>query len=305
MMQQTYTANGKLLISGEYLVMKGAKAFALPTKLGQTMTIVPVSGKRRLHWKSIDPSGVWFEASFDISDFKLLWSTNQTIAETLQRILNTAVQLNPGCQLPEEGASVETKLGFDRFWGLGSSSSLVYLVSQWLGCSPFELNRIVFNGSGYDIACAMSDQPIVYKQIDGMPQWSAVPFSPPFSDRLWLVYLNQKQNTQSELSRITMENVYTAEIELLDKITTQMIQSVSIEKWIHLIDRHEAIVGSVIQREPVKQILFSDFKGAVKSLGAWGGDFILAASLYSADETRNYFVDRGYQSIFPLKEFIW
>ena len=35
----TYRANGKLLLTGEYLVLKGALALALPTKLGQTMTV--------------------------------------------------------------------------------------------------------------------------------------------------------------------------------------------------------------------------------------------------------------------------
>ena len=32
---QTFYSNGKLLITGEYVVLDGAKALALPTKFGQ------------------------------------------------------------------------------------------------------------------------------------------------------------------------------------------------------------------------------------------------------------------------------
>ena len=36
-MKKTFYSNGKLLITGEYVVLDGAKALALPTKYGQNL----------------------------------------------------------------------------------------------------------------------------------------------------------------------------------------------------------------------------------------------------------------------------
>jgi mevalonate kinase len=58
-MKQTFYSNGKLLITGEYLVLDGAKAFALPTKFGQSLIIEEGSNKA-IQWVSYDGS-VWFE----------------------------------------------------------------------------------------------------------------------------------------------------------------------------------------------------------------------------------------------------
>ena len=50
-MKQTFYSNGKLLITGEYLVLDGAKAFALPTKFGQKLTIEETEGHCwTAHW---------------------------------------------------------------------------------------------------------------------------------------------------------------------------------------------------------------------------------------------------------------
>ncbi len=35
----TFRSNGKLLLTAEYLVLDGARAIALPTKLGQSLTV--------------------------------------------------------------------------------------------------------------------------------------------------------------------------------------------------------------------------------------------------------------------------
>ncbi len=57
---------------------------------------------------------------------------------------------------------MNTHLDFPRDWGLGSSSTLINNVAQWAQVDPFDLHFKVSNGSGYDIACANEDSPIVY-----------------------------------------------------------------------------------------------------------------------------------------------
>ncbi len=50
-MRQTFYSNGKLLLTGEYLVLDGAKALALPTKMGQNLQVV-THDKPTISWKS-------------------------------------------------------------------------------------------------------------------------------------------------------------------------------------------------------------------------------------------------------------
>jgi mevalonate kinase len=52
-MKKTFYSNGKLLITGEYLVLDGAKALALPTKFGQNLT-VEEGANQEISWTSHD-----------------------------------------------------------------------------------------------------------------------------------------------------------------------------------------------------------------------------------------------------------
>ena len=47
-------------------------------------------------------------------------------------------------------------------WGLGSSSTLISLLSQWSGVAPEKLLSTSFGGSGYDVACATAKDAIIY-----------------------------------------------------------------------------------------------------------------------------------------------
>jgi len=53
--------------------------------------------------------------------------------------------------------------------------------------------------------------------------------------------------------------------------------------------------------QTVKEALFPDFKGVIKSLGAWGGDFVLAIS---RENPTGYFRERGYETVLPFSEMI-
>jgi len=51
----------------------------------------------------------------------------------------------------------------------------------------------------------------------------------------------------------------------------------------------------------VKERLFPDYFGTLKSLGAWGGDFILATG---TKETPRYFKNKGFETILTYSEMI-
>ena len=71
-----------------------------------------------------------------------------------------------------------------------------------------------------------------------------------------------------------------------------------------LIDEHEAIVAQALELKPVKELLFQGFKGSIKSLGAWGGDFVMVASVLPFSDIKNYFNQKGYTTIVPYIEMI-
>ena len=95
-MKQTFYSNGKLLITGEYLVLDGAKAFALPTKYGQNLVVEAAQGQI-IHWQSFDSDGsVWFD---DVISFESIiknerFEDSKAIKNTLIEILHIAYLMN-------------------------------------------------------------------------------------------------------------------------------------------------------------------------------------------------------------------
>ena len=80
----TYYSSGKLLITSEYAVIDGACALALPTKLGQSMTVVDAE-KSRLRWIAKDMDGkIWFENDFDTIDFNPIYQKDN-VSKRLQK----------------------------------------------------------------------------------------------------------------------------------------------------------------------------------------------------------------------------
>src|SRR5690606_17098005 len=61
---KTFYSNGKLLLTGEYVVLDGAVALAVPTTLGQSLMVEPI-GEPKIEWQSLDAQGnIWFEGAF-------------------------------------------------------------------------------------------------------------------------------------------------------------------------------------------------------------------------------------------------
>jgi hypothetical protein len=66
----TYKSNAKLMISGEYLVLKGAEALAIPLKFGQTLKVSEHSGSPSLAWKTYVKGQHWFDAIVRDREYK-------------------------------------------------------------------------------------------------------------------------------------------------------------------------------------------------------------------------------------------
>ncbi|MCC9071986.1 GHMP kinase [Flavobacterium sp. F-65] len=303
-MKTTFYSNGKLLITGEYLVLDGAKAFALPTKFGQNL-IVAKGENQEIQWKSYDADNtIWFDDTITFTEIiNNPEPETETIKSTLINILHEAYLLNPAFLTQSEGYQISTQLTFPKNWGLGTSSTLLNNIAQWTKIDAFTLLKNSFGGSGYDIACAQNNTPILYHLQQGLPTVEKIDFKPEFSQNLHFVYLNKKQsskaaitayynNKNSHLSKIISNN---------DKITQTVLQAKTGKEFAKALAMHEAEMSNILEMQTIKERLFPDFEGVIKSLGAWGGDFVMAIS---KDNPTEYFAAKGYKTIIPYNEMI-
>ena len=303
-MNQTFYSNGKLLITGEYLVLDGAKALAVPTKFGQNLTIEESEGEI-ISWKSFDSDGsVWFEENIPFSSVirQERFDDVKNVKNTLIEILHEAYRMNPGFIDNAKGYTITTELTFPKFWGLGTSSTLINNVAQWLNIDAFELLKTSFGGSGYDIACAQNNVPIIYQLIDEKPIVKAVAFNPDFKENIFFVYLNKKQNSKSAIaSYYGKKGNIDKSISRIGAITEDVINAATAKEFATALQNHEIEMSNILETATVKEALFPDFEGVIKSLGAWGGDFVMAVS---KENPSGYFKSKGFEVVIAYVDMI-
>lgn len=304
---QTFYGHGKLLLSGEYFLLDGAKGLALPTTLGQRLTVkYTPSFNPKMTWKSYDHQGnLWFHSDFEFWHFECSDPNPSDEALFLQKILRQARKQNKHFLRDGVDVHVETHLDFPLDWGLGSSSTLIYNIAQWAYISPFELLFNTYGGSGYDIACAQSEGPIIYVKNNTGPYWAPTHFSPEFKDNLYFLYLGNKKDSREAITDYKTKRPFPPElIYNLSEITNNILNAKTLEEFEFLLEAHERMVGENLNMTPVKADLFDNYWGMVKSLGAWGGDFVMVTSNRSKEETKQYFEDKGYSVFLGFEELI-
>ncbi len=314
---QSFYSNGKLLLTGEYVVLDGAEALAIPTQFGQHLSIRKLnpspSGRLEgeLIWESFtDNDELWLQIEFDLPRLRVISATfdatndggNDSLAENLQNILIEAKKLNNEFLSNEEGFHVKSKLTFPRNWGLGSSSTLINNIAQWAQIDAFQLQFNTFGGSGYDIVCAQNDSPILYQLTDKKPSFKSVNFNPSFKEQLYFVHLNKKQNSRDGIAAYQkFKKNNSTVVDEITQLTYQISNCTSLITFEKLLTEHEKIISKIINQKPIQQQVFSDYFGQTKSLGAWGGDFILATG---NNDTPNYFKQKGFKTVINYQDMI-
>ena len=299
----SFKSNGKILLSGEYLVLEGAKAIALPSKLTQELKVENIKGNYII-WQSIDYYGnLWFEEKFYLKNDKLVCNGEKNIIS--EKIISLFNHIHIYNDIKNSiGKKFITKLNFKREWGLGSSSTFVNNLAKWAKTDPYKLLFSAFNGSGYDIACCDINNPILFQKKQNSISIENIIFNPPFIENLYLVYLEKKQNTQTSI--INYFNVKSDRKHLIDKvnfIAEEIIKCKDLNQFEDLIVEHENIIANAISQEPIHQSFFSDYsQGKIKSLGAWGGDFILVTS---KNNDLSFFKNKGYNTILKLSDLVY
>jgi mevalonate kinase len=297
-----FYSNGKLLITGEYLVLDGAVALALPTKFGQSLTIKK-GIKKGISWTGFDfDQQIWLKTHLD---YQQIIHNQKTADEKVNRLINVLHQahlMDENIMHEQMVFDIETHLTFPRLWGLGTSSTFINNVAQWFKIDAFELLKNTFGGSGYDLACAKNNTPILYRLIGHLPEVKTVDFNPTFKNYLYFVYLNQKQDSQLAVKAYFNKRAKVEkEIRKVSKITKNILETSDFKTFCQLIEKHEIITSDVLEQSSIKESLFPDFQGQIKSLGAWGGDFIMVAS---EENPTDYFKSKGFNVVLTWEEMV-
>lgn len=292
-----FYASGKLMLFGEYLALRGAACLAIPLSFGQTMRMT-IRADDQVHWVSKSNDTIWFSAKFT-NDLKTIETSDGAKAKRLLGLL--AFLKSQKKTLFSTGLDIETRTNFSPHWGFGTSSTLVSLLAQWSGVDPYLILENSFGGSGYDIACATADTPILYDS--GSQRATPVHLAKAVTSKILFVYSGKKQNTKPEVTRFMARKTPAASIECMNKIVAKAWNATAIEDFEKTIQESEDLLSTLLNRVPLKEDQFRDYPYFIKSLGAWGGDFFMA-SCHDMSEAQRYFYNQGYTVQFTYDELI-
>jgi mevalonate kinase len=298
---QTFKSHGKFLITAEYLILKGAVGLALPLKRGQTLTIKE-NDSDFINWESTVFGKAWFRCKIDIRNFKVVETTDKEISNTLMSIFDVLMTINAEFLMTGVDAIIDAD--FNLSWGLGSSSTLINNISQWAFSDPYYLLEETFGGSGYDIACAGAKGPLTYQLNSTGRTIKEVNFNPSFANHIFFVYLGKKMNSRTGMSYFKEKAKYgDQEIEKVNAITEEMIRCSSIKEFEHRLREHENLLSTILQMPTIKESNFPDYPYTIKSMGAWGGDFVLVTG-HHFEEVKAYFNSKGLDTVIPYHDIV-
>ncbi len=288
------------------MVLKGAKSLALPLKFGQSMRVIPDANMDlKLRWKAHVRNEEWIEVQLDLHSIEIIETNDIKKAKRLQKILRVAHILNPDILKSTKGLDVFTNINFDINWGLGSSSSLIANIAKWFRLDPFALHFKTSSGSGFDVACANANGPIFYTLNGKQTIVEKVIFEPDFSNHLYFAYLGKKQQSHKSIQYFSSKLAPDIpEIRRISEISTELTATHDLEEFEFFINEHETIMSKILGVPPVKKELFAEFAGEVKSLGAWGGDFVMMTWREGIDSLKAYLKTKKLNVVFPFDDIV-
>ena len=295
-------SHGKLLLTSEYVVLDGALALALPTKLGQEFFVSEhPDGKSLINWTALHQGKFWLNATIDYQNGQVVSTNIPESAAFVLKVLMKVKELSVFQLKDDSSYSIKTDLQFPANFGLGSSSTLMNNLAQWAEIDAFELNETCLGGSGYDIAVAQERSAILYQN---QPERivKKIDFNPSFKNDLIFIHLNQKQNSREGINLYRSKEKSPQLIEEFSTLTKRVLQVQTLEEFSELMMLHEKKLSEFLGIKTVKEKYFETCPSFVKSLGAWGGDFVMS-SKFSGYE--NYFSGKGFSSVFSFEDLIY
>lgn len=292
---------GKLMLTSEYFALDGALVLAVPTKPGQEFFFEESADhKSMVFWEALHQGKTWLKAVMDYKNWGIRETNIPSAAEFVLNTLKNVQQLSSTRLSGDSSYHIKTNLQFPSDYGLGSSSTLMNNLAEWAAIDPFRLNTLSLGGSGYDIAVAKEKSAVLYQSVPEI-KYDKVIFDPVFKDDLIFIHLNQKQDSR-EAIRLYRSKIKSPElINEFSDLTKKILLCRELENFSSLMLIHEQKISDFLEIPTVKERFFSDCPVFVKSLGAWGGDFVMSAKF---DGFKDYFWGKGFTSVFNWSDLI-
>lgn len=292
---------GKLMITSEYVAVDGALVLAVPTKPGQELFFEEENDEKSLiYWKAFHQNQLWLETIIDYKSWEILETNHQKASEFILKVLKNVQDLSDIRFKTNQSYHLKTNLQFPPDFGLGSSSTLMSNLGEWAQIDPFLLNEISLGGSGYDVAVAKEKSAILYSRFPERV-YEKVTFDPPFKDELIFIHLNQKQDTREGIAHYKSKPTSTELINAYSELTKNIVNCRTLEEFSQLMTIHEQKLSDFLGIPTVKEKYFQNCPSFVKSLGAWGGDFVLTSKF---GDYEAYFKTEGFDRIFFWSDLI-
>lgn len=289
------------MLTSEYFAIDGALVLAVPTKLGQEFFFEEKEdGKSLIYWEAYHQNKLWLKAVIDYKNWQILETNIPSSAEFIVKTLKNVQQLSITKFKTNLTYQLKTNLQFPADYGLGSSSTLMNNLAEWAEIDPFHLNTISLGGSGYDIAVAKEKSAVLFQSKPEI-KYEKVDFNPSFKNELVFIHLNQKQDSREGINFYKSKKKSPELVDEFSDITKKIMLCNELECFSELMMIHEHKIADFLEISTVKEKIFSDCPSFVKSLGAWGGDFVMSAKF---GDYKNYFWEKGFPTVFEWENII-
>lgn len=290
------------MLTSEYFAMDGALVLAVPTKLGQEFSFDEQNDEKSLiFWNAYHQNKLWLQAVIDYKNWQIIETNIPSSAEFILKTLKNVQSLSTTKFKSNCTYHLKTNLQFPADYGLGSSSTLMNNLAEWAEIDPFHLNAISLGGSGYDIAVAKERSAVLFQNKPEI-KYEKVNFNPSFKNELIFIHLNQKQDSREGISLYKSKNKSQKRVDEFSNLTKNILVCNELENFSQLMLIHEQKISNFLEIPTVKERFFADCPIFIKSLGAWGGDFVMSSKF---EGFRDYFWGKGFNTIFEYSDLIY
>ncbi len=293
---------GKLLLTSEYVVLDGALALAVPTKWGQELHFTQtLDSKHLVHWEAYHQESLWLCCTINYLNWEVIETNDIKASSFVVKVLKLVQQYSARVLKGTDSYHLKTTLQFPADYGLGSSSTLLNNLANWAAIDPYRLNEEALGGSGYDIAVAQEKKPLLYQNRESERVVLIKDLDFAFKNELLFIHLNRKQNSREGIKLYRDKPISVNLVSEFTNITKSVLGAQTLKAFCDLMQRHENLLSAHLGLNTAKQLYFSDAPVFVKSLGAWGGDFVMSCKF---EGYQSYFQSKGFNTIFEWSDII-
>jgi hypothetical protein len=138
------------------------------------------------------------------------------------------------------------------------------------------------------------------------PEFERVNFLPAFAGKIYFVFQGNKQDSAEGIRKFRNRNPIPDQgiIRKADLLTNRMLDASSLTEFELVLREHEILISNLLKAPSIRQTVFIDMPGEVKSLGAWGGDFCMLTWRDDPAALSAYLKSKGLETWFNYNDIV-